>query len=259
MRLRRSGILKRVNSKERLTLPARIVVAVLAFLALTLVGCSAIQLYQGKSNATERAEAGAAAATVNPTLLALQTAGADMQATAQALSADATQVAATSAALDATPTADAFLLPASAETVVYGSVPVDSDRLNTIAALAFDAAGDLLVSTRAGEIYRLRDADGDGSADESRLIFADEAEALRQVAGMFWRGESIIVLNGGRLSRLDDSDGDGIYDRVTLLAEALPAEETALLASNGIVQAPDGRLFSANLNSGEILQIILSE
>ena len=235
------------------------IVAVLAFFAWTLAGCSAIQLYQDKSSATERAEAGAAAATVNPTLLALQTASANIQATAQALSANATQAAATSTALEATPTADVFPLPASAEIVVYGSVPVDSDRLNTIAALAFDAAGDLLVSTRAGEIYRLRDADGDGLADESRLIFADEAEALRQVAGIFWRGESIIALNGGRLSRLDDRDGDGIYDTVVPLAEALPAEETALLASNGIVQAPDGRLFSADINSGEILLIQLRE
>ncbi len=230
----------------------------LASLALALSACSAIELRERMADGTATAAGPAAEA---------QATAAALGATAKVLAADATESAATALALEtaaalpessATPVATTAAF-SSAEAIVYGSVPVDSDRLNTIAALAFDAAGDLLVSTRAGEIYRLRDADADGLADESRLIFADEAEALRQVAGIFRRGESIIALNGGRLSRLDDSDGDGIYDRVTLLAEALPAEETALLASNGIVEAPDGRLFTANLKSGEILLIQLRE
>ena len=69
---------------------------------------------------------------------------------------------------------------------------------------------------------------------------------------MFARGDSLIVLNGERLSKLTDSDGDGIYDAVVHLTEALPVGQASRLASNGIVQAPDGRLFSANLDSGEI-------
>lgn len=239
------------------------VVAVLALVMLTTAGCSAIELYQSNASATARAAAGAAAATVNPTLLALQTVGADMQATAQSLSADATQAAATSAALDATPTsaptADAFPLPASAETVVYGSVPIDSDRLNIIAALAFDADGQLLAATRAGEIYTLPDSDGDGVADETRLIFADDEQALSQVSGLIVRGEALILLNGERLSLVTDADGDGLYESVTHLSEGLPTDQSPLQASNGIVQAPDGRLFTVDINAGQILQIILRE
>ena len=230
----------------------------LAAIALMLSACSAIELRERMARGTATAAGPAAEAQATVTALA---------ATAESLAAVGTEWAPTLRALEtaaalpassAAPVATAAAF-SSAEAVVYGSVPVDSDRLNTIAALAFDASGDLLVSTRAGEIYRLSDADADGLADESRLIFADEEETLRQVAGIFWRGESIIALNGGRLSRLDDSDGDGVYDTVTPLAEALPAEETALLASNGIVEAPDGRLFSADLNSGEILLIQLHE
>lgn len=191
-----------------------------------------------------------------------------LEATAWARSTEATEAALTVMALETaaalplatvTPDATEAALFTSAETVVYGSVPVDSDRLNTIAALAFDAAGQLLVGTRAGEIYRLRDTDEDGLADVTTLIFADEDEALLQVAGMITRGELIIVLNGGKLSQLTDSDGDGRYDTVAQLSDALPARETPLLAGNGIVQAPDGRLFSADLNSGEILLIQLRE
>lgn len=227
-------------------------------LALALAACSAIELRERMANAT--AAAAGPAAEAQATIAALE-------ATAQARSAGATQAAVTVMALETAAASTATAAPdateaasfTSAEVLIYGRVPVDSDRLNTIAALAFDEAGHLLAVTRAGEIYRLSDADEDGLADETALIFADEDEALLQVAGMVTRGSSIILLNGGKLSQLTDSDGDGSYDTVTQLAEALPARETPLLAGNGIVQAPDGRLFSADLNTGEILLIQLHE
>lgn len=221
-------------------------------LALALTACSAIELRQQMANATPTA-------TESP---------ADTVATIDALEAAVTEAAATLVALKtaaATPVAATALATtsesvfASAEAFVYGSVPIDSDRLNTIAALAFDSAGQLLVSTRAGDIYRLRDADADGLADDSRLIFADEQEALLHVTGLITRGDNLILRNGDRLSQLQDSDADGIYDTVTQLANNLPAGESPLLAGNGIVEAPDGRLFSADLNTGEILQILLQE
>ena len=240
------------------------VVVVLALVMLTTSGCSAIELYQGNASATAGAEAGAAAVTVNPTLLALEAARADAQATAQALSASATQAAATIAALEATTAAPPLAattspLPASAETIVYGSVPIDSDRLNIIAALAFDADGQLLAATRAGEVYALPDHDGDGRADETRLVFADREQQLGQVAGLIAQGEGLMLLNGARLSLLHDADGDGVYEGVTHLAEGLPADQSPLQASNGLVSAPDGRLFSVDINAGEILQIVLRE
>lgn len=232
--------------------------SIVVVLALALSACSAIELRQRMVNAT---------ATGAEPVAAAQATAAELEAMARALAARATESAVTVAALEtaaagsaATATPDAATDSAftSAEAVVFGSVPIDNDRLNTIAALAFDAAGQLLVSTRAGEIYRLRDADADGLADETELIYADEAEALGQVAGMITRGDSILLVNGGRLSRLDDSDGDGSFDTVTHLAESLPAGETPLLASNAIAQAPDGRLFSVDLNTGEILLLVLN-
>lgn len=260
MRLRAVAILKRVNSNDRLTFPATPFV-VFAFLAWILSGCSAVELYHSQSSATAEAIAGSAAATENPTVLALEGAIADSQATRQALSLGATQASATIAALSLTPTqADAPApLPASAESVVYGRVPIDSDRLNTIAALAFDADGQLLAATRAGEIYALPDADGDGFADEIRLIFADESQQLGQVAGLVVQGQALILLHGDGLSRLSDEDGDGVYESVSRLSGELPVDQNPLQASNGVVQAPDGRLFTADIRSGEILQIALGE
>lgn len=246
---------------ERLTRLA----AALCLLALTAAGCSALELYQGNASATAGAEAAITAATDDPTIAALEGALTAAQATQESLIAGATELSAVISALEATPTSApaasdlAPPIPASAETVVFGSVPIDSDRLNIIAALAFDADGQLLAATRAGEIYALPDRDGDGVADETRLIFSDEAETLSQVAGLTVRGEALILLHGERLSLLRDSDGDGAYDSVTHLSAGLPADQSPLQASNGIVQAPDGRLFTADINSGEILRIVLRE
>lgn len=237
----------------------------MCLLALTAAGCSALELYQGNASATAGAGAAITAATDDPTIAALEGALTAAQATQESLITGATESSAVISALEATPTSApaatdlAPPLPASAETTVYGSVPIDSDRLNTIAALAFDADGRLLVATRAGEIYVLPDSDGDGVADETRLIFADDAQELSQVAGLIIRGGALILINGQRLSLLRDSDGDGVYETVTHLSGELPAEQSPLQASNGIVESPDGRLFTVDINSGEILRIVLRE
>ena len=240
---------------------ARLIAGLCLILAARLLTArSAIELQQQLASQTAAAEIAAEgpAADARATLAAYQ-------ATTDAQLQRATQSAATLHALEtaasATPTATArpdFNFSA-ADTVVYGSVPIDSDRLNIIAALAFDADGRLLAATRAGEVYRLSDVDGDGQADETALIFVDESEAVGQVSGMFVRGASLMLMHGGALSQLRDTDGDGRYETVTLLSEGLPAEQSALRASNGIVRAPDGRLFTVDISSGEILRIVLRE
>ena len=261
MTLLERGILQRVNANETGIAAARVIVVVLALFSWALAGCSAIEQYQQSTTATYNAQAVATAATEDATLAALASAHDAAQATVQALEQQATRAAATIAASQGAPTAApaAASLPASAENAVYGSVPIDSDRLNIIAALAIDADGRLLVATRAGEIYALPDSDGDGVADETRLIFADEEEQLGQVSGLIAIGDGLILLNGERLSLLTDGDGDGVYEGLTHLAEGLPADQSPLQASNGLVQAPDGRLFSADINSGQILRIILRD
>ena len=247
---------------ERLTRPAPIAAA-LFLLAMTTAGCSALELYQGNASATARAEATKIAAD-EPTVGVLEGALTAAQATQESLIAGATELAAVVSALEATPTSappadDALPLPASAETIIYGSVPIDSDRLNIIAALAFDTDRRLLVATRAGEIYVLPDRDGDGVADETRLIFADDAQVLNQVAGLIARGRALVLINGQRLSLLRDGDSDGVLETVRHLNEGLPADQSPLQASNGIVESPDGRLFTVDINSGEILRIVLRE
>ncbi len=225
-------------------------------LILALNGCSAIEVARQQSST--------ATAPNPPGSAAFETEKAQLRATGDALQREAARSAATVAALTASQTAEPTRvekagLPASASASVYGSVPIDSDRLNIIAALAIDAEGALLAATRAGEIYRLPDSDGDGLADETRLIFADADQELDRVRGMTAGGAALLLLHGPRLSLLRDADGDGVYAIAAQLDAELPADSSALQASNGLVQAADGRLFSADLHSGEILLIRLRE
>lgn len=254
-----------MNAKHGLNQAALALGAALLLAALALSSCSAIELHRQMGSATAAAGSVASAATENATWAALDAARDEWQATAETLSQGATQAAAAIAAHSSTPTptsqanGETFSLPTSAETSVFAQVPIDSDRLNIIAALAFDADGQLLAATRAGEIYALPDRDGDGIADETRLIFADDEQQLSQVAGLIVRGDALLLLHGGRLSALRDADGDGLFDSVTHLSERLPADQSPLLASNGIAQAPDGRLFTVNVNAGKILLVDLGE
>lgn len=207
-------------------------------LAMGLVGCSAIELNQRNAQATARAEANIAA-TVDSRAAAFQ---ADQSRPIQAPEATAEAMP--------SPTASPFAA-AAADIEVYGRVPIDSDRLNSITALAFDGDGHLLAGLRAGEIYRLEEG------DEARLIFEDQGNDIGQVSGLFARGDALIIINDQQLSQLRDGDGDGFYETVTQLSTALPAYQSPLQAGNSIIQSPDGRYFTADVNTGEILQIIL--
>ena len=150
-----------MNPLEKPPTAARSLALVLALATLILTGCSAIELHQQMASATADAE-GASTAAGDATLAALHAAQANIAATVQVLAAQATEAAATLSALEstrtvqpATPTQATFAA-SSAETSLYGTVPIDSDRLNSIAALAFDSCRSSVWSaTRAGEIYRL--------------------------------------------------------------------------------------------------------
>lgn len=244
---------------------------VILILIPLLGGCSAIELHQRKLQATEEAQVDITASTAQPGTTA-QAEITRVFATLQALSLSATQAAQTMTAVaiatSASPPAaaqdkagataiPADFLASAADTVVYGQVPVDGDRLNVIAALAFDSDGRLLASTRAGEIYRLLDMDEDGIAEERRLIFRDADDELGQVSGLVAIGEFLLLLNDGRLSQLQDQDQDGAYETVTHLSQELPAAQSPLQANNSIVRAPDGRYFTADIGTGEVLQIFL--
>lgn len=248
------------------------------FLIILLAGCSAIELNSNNQQATQQAEAN-----INSTVESrFATQSADVTATLSAIYAQATETAESeNQQIEQTQTAIAEItvepettrdtssettldpestsevendfIPTSATIRIYGTVPIDSDSLNSITALALDSAGNLLVSLRAGDIYRLDD-EGDAT-----LIFEDADSDIGQVSGLFVEGTILYLINGEQLSQVQDSDEDGIYDTVTQLSEDLPANQALLQANNSILRTVDGRTFTVDVTTGDILLITFEE
>jgi putative membrane-bound dehydrogenase-like protein len=125
------------------------------------------------------------------------------------------------------------------------SIALFAEGLNYPTALAFDEDGNLYVGINngiypyqaVGEIYRLRDTDNDGLADES-IRFASEID--RPVGLLFHEGE-LYLSQRGSLQALADSDGDGVSDQVRTLVSDLPAY--GLHHNNSVILGPDGFLY----------------
>ena len=94
-------------------------------------------------------------------------------------------------------------------------------------------------------IYKLRDTDGDGRADES-TIFADGFDTIVTdvAAGVLARGKDVYVTVAPDFWKLTDHDGDGRADERRSLAQGF-AVHIAYAGHNmhGPIMGPDGRIY----------------
>ncbi len=95
-----------------------------------------------------------------------------------------------------------------------------------------------------GAVYRLRDVDGDGRADETRL-FVPNVDSPR---GLVWDRDRLYLMHPPHLSAYIDTDGDGRADQEQVLVKNVaftfkdrPADHT----SNGVTLGIDGWLYLA--------------
>ncbi len=107
-----------------------------------------------------------------------------------------------------------------------------------------DKNGSLDRAPHRGSIIRLRDLDGDGRADESKLFVAD----VDSPRGLVWDRDRLYVLHPPHLSVYIDKDGDGIADEEKILVKNMgftfkdrPADHT----SNGLELGVDGWIYCA--------------
>ena len=107
-----------------------------------------------------------------------------------------------------------------------------------------DKNGSLDREARRGSVVRLRDRDGDGRADESKL-FVPDVDSPR---GLVWDQDRLYLLHPPHLSAFIDHDGDGISDEQKVLVKNIaftfkdrPADHT----SNGVTLGADGWLYLA--------------
>ncbi len=110
--------------------------------------------------------------------------------------------------------------------------------------VSVDKNGSIDRESKRGSIYRLRDIDGDGRADESKLFVAD----VDSPRGLVWDRDRLYVMHPPHLSAFIDKDGDGISDEQQILVKGIafdfkdrPADHT----SNGVTLGIDGWLYLA--------------
>lgn len=125
------------------------------------------------------------------------------------------------------------------------SIELFAEGLNYPTALAFDDGGNLYVGINngiypyapVGEIYRLRDTDGDNVADERRQFVAE----IDRPVGLLYHDGELYLSQRGSLQALSDNDGDGVADSRRTLVDELPAY--GLHHNDSVILAPDGYLY----------------
>ena len=110
--------------------------------------------------------------------------------------------------------------------------------------VSVDQNGSLDREPNRGAIYRLRDLDGDGRADEVKLFVAN----VDSPRGLVWDHDRLYCLHPPHLSAFIDHNGDGIADEEQTLVKNIafgfedrPADHT----SNGVTLGIDGWLYLA--------------
>ena len=141
-------------------------------------------------------------------------------------------------------------LPAGFEATVFAVPPAVHYPVFVAAApdgtlyVSCDKNGSLDREQRRGSVVRLRDLDGDGRADESKLFIPD----VDSPRGLVWDQDRLYLLHPPHLSAFIDQDGDGIADEQKILVKNIaftfqdrPADHT----SNGVTLGTDGWLYLA--------------
>lgn len=145
-------------------------------------------------------------------------------------------------------------VPEGFDVTVFASPPAVNYPVFVAAAVdgtlfvSSDGNGSLGRDPQRGRVIRLRDLDGDGRADETKVFC--EIDAPR---GLVWDHDRLYVMHPPHLSAFIDSDGDGVAEQQKTLVKNLafgydkrPADHT----TNGISIGADGWLYIAGGDFG---------
>lgn len=108
-------------------------------------------------------------------------------------------------------------------------------------ALAFDDQGNLYYTELVdGNVVRLRDANGDGVADERKVF----ASGFKNPRGLAWHEGTLYLSQRGQILTLRDTNGDAVADENKVILDKLFSLDIQH-SNNGIAFGPDGRLYVA--------------
>ena len=125
--------------------------------------------------------------------------------------------------------------------------PENSERNSWIPDLNQDGSRDYRDLEQMKErLYRIRDTDGDGRADESRIVYEgfNEDPAFDILGGVLSMQGDVIVGVPPGVYRLHDTNGDGIFDQRTTIGEGFNTHPAfGGHGVSGVMLGPDGRLY----------------
>ena len=97
------------------------------------------------------------------------------------------------------------------------TLPIPEGVVLEVGGMAFAEGGDLLICTRRGDIYRIKNPNSD---DLTQISYHRFASGLHEPLGMVIDGDDVYVVQRPELTRLRDTTGDGIADEFVTLSDA---------------------------------------
>jgi quinoprotein glucose dehydrogenase len=124
--------------------------------------------------------------------------------------------------------------------------PENSSKNTWLADMNGDSSHDWRdMTVEKDNVYRLKDTDGDGVADQSQLVVDDFHDEVTDVAGgVLKTGDDLFVAVGPDLWRMKDKNGDGIADDKTSISHGYGIHiGFSGHGMSGVEMGPDGRIY----------------